>query len=100
MQESLLRTQVLELVRTDAELRGEVERLVLNSAVMQELRALREDMNRRFGDMDSRFRALREDMDRRFEAVDRRFEAVDRRFEAMIAELQSVKDGVSALGSR
>ncbi|MBI4612538.1 MAG: DUF3782 domain-containing protein [Planctomycetes bacterium] len=77
-----MKTQLLELIRSDADVRAEVERLLLNSAVMQEIRALREDMNRRF------------------EEVDRRFEAIDRRFEAMIAELRSVKDSVSALGSR
>lgn len=52
--------------------------------VLEEIRALREDMDRRFEAMDQRFRALQEDMDRRFEAMDQRFRALqeemDRRF--------------------
>lgn len=34
--------------------------------VLEEIRALREDMDRRFEAMDQRFRALQEEMDRRF----------------------------------
>jgi hypothetical protein len=72
-------------------------------AFPEEMRAFREDTNRRFEemrqdtnrrfeemrqDMNSRFEEMRQDMNSRFEAVDRRFEAVDHRFEAVIAELQ------------
>ncbi|MEW6045352.1 MAG: DUF3782 domain-containing protein [Bacillota bacterium] len=37
-------------------------------------------------------RSLREDADRRFEAMDRRFEAVDRRFEAMDRRFQELRE--------
>jgi hypothetical protein len=53
------RRAFLTLLRTDKEVREEMGRLILESAVMQELRALREDTNRRFEE-------LRADMDKRF----------------------------------
>lgn len=42
--------------------------------LLEEIRAFREDADRRFEAMDRRFEALRVDMERRFEAVERRFE--------------------------
>lgn len=45
--------------------------------LLQELRAFREDTNRRF-----------EAVDKRFEAVDKRFEAVDKRFEEMREDME------------
>jgi hypothetical protein len=76
-------------------------------ALLDEIRAMREDTNRRFEelrqDMNHRFEAV----DRRFEAIDHRFEAVDRRFEAVIEELRNhsrqlrdVNIHLSALGGR
>jgi hypothetical protein len=73
--------------------------------LLEELRAFREDSNRRFEAlqtdmaqqfevvnqrfeaMDRRFEALHADMDRRFEAMDQRFEVMDRRFEALHADM-------------
>jgi hypothetical protein len=97
-----LRKKLTELFDGGYATRGEL------IAILNEVKALREDMNRRFEAVDRRFEAvdrrfeaidrkfeeMREDMNRRFEAMDkrfeemredmnRRFEAVDKRFEAM-----------------
>ncbi len=71
---------------------------------MAELRALREDSNQRFAAVDRRFeeqvaelRALREDSNRRFEAVDQRFNRLESRVEAGFQELHQAID---RLGSR
>ncbi len=52
---------------------------------------LREDMNKRFEQVDKRFEQvdkrfaeLREDMNKRFEQIDKRFEQVDKRFTQMM----------------
>ena len=66
----VLKGQTNHFVHLDRELRGE-------------MKALREDMDKRFEAVNKRFAEMREDMDKRFEAVDRRFEAVDRRFAEM-----------------
>ncbi|MBI3801742.1 MAG: DUF3782 domain-containing protein [Deltaproteobacteria bacterium] len=128
-----LRTELPKLLRERPEVRHELWGIMLEAfpsrqeflALVEELRAAREDSNRRFEDlrqdMNRRFEELRQDMnsrfevvDRRFEAVDRRFEAVDRRFEAVITELRhhseelrylrrevrEVRVGMSSLGDR
>jgi hypothetical protein len=67
-------------------------------ALLEELRALREESNQRFealqhdiaqrfAAMDQRFEMLLREMHQRFEAVDRRFEAVDQRFEMSLREM-------------
>ena len=66
----VLKAQANHFMHLDSDLRGE-------------MKALREDMNRRFEAVDKRFEEMREDMNRRFETVDKRFEAVDKRFEAV-----------------
>jgi hypothetical protein len=102
-----LRRDLPTLLREHPEVRHELWGIMLEAfpsrqefmALLDEMRATREDTNRRFEelrqDMNRRFEELRQDMnsrfeavDRRFEAVDRRFEAVDRRFEAVIEELR------------
>ncbi|MFQ5687589.1 MAG: hypothetical protein ACE5GV_13125 [Candidatus Scalindua sp.] len=45
--------------------------------ILDQIRILREDMNKRFEQVDKRF----EQVDKRFEQVDKRFEQVDKRFE-------------------
>jgi hypothetical protein len=128
-----LRRDLPTLLREHPEVRHELWGMMLEAfpsrqefmALLDEMRAMREDTNRRFEelrqDMNRRFEAadrraeeLRQDMasrfeavDRRFEAVDRRFEAVDRRFEAVIEELRNhsrqlrdVNIHLSALGGR
>ena len=110
-----LRRDLPTLLREHPEVRHELWGMMLEAfpsrqeflALLDEMRALREDTNRRFEelrqDMNHRFEAV----DRRFEAIDRRFEAVDRRFEAVIEELRNhsrqlrdVNIHLSALGGR
>ena len=119
-----LRQELPRLLREHPEVRHELWGIMLEAfpsrqefmAFLEEMRAFREDTNRRFEelrqDMNRRFEELRQDMnsrfeavdrrfeavDRRFEAVDRRFEAVDRRFEAVIAELQRHGEELRAHG--
>ena len=117
-----LRRDLPTLLREHPEVRYELWGMMLEAfpsreefrALLDEMRSMREDTNRRFEelrqDMNSRFEAVDrrfEAVDRRFEAVDRRFEAVDRRFEAVIEELRShsrqlrdVNIHLSALGGR
>jgi hypothetical protein len=83
-----LRRELPRLLRERPEVRHELWGIMLEAfpsrqeflELLQEMRAFREDTNRRFEelrqDMDRRFEELRQDMDRRFEAVDRRFEAI------------------------
>jgi len=110
-----LRRDLPTLLREHPEVRHELWGMMLEAfpsrqefrALLDEMRSMREDTNRRFEelrqDMNRRFEAV----DRRFEAVDRRFEAVDRRFEAVIEELRNhsrqlrdVNIHLSALGGR
>jgi hypothetical protein len=121
-----LRQNLPRLLREHPEVRHELWGIMLEAfpsrqefmELLQEMRAFREDTNRRFQelreDTNQRFQELRQDMDRRFEAVDQRFEAVDHRFEAIIEELrhhsQQISDvqrefremrvGLSSLGIR
>jgi hypothetical protein len=72
-----LRRELPRLLRERPEVRHELWGIMLEAfpsrqeflELLQEMRAFREDTNRRFEE-------LRQDMDRRFEAVDRRFEAI------------------------
>lgn len=124
-----LRRELPRLLREHPEVRHELWGIMLEAfpsrqefmSLLEELRAFREDSNRRFEAMDRHFEELRADMnqrfeavdrrfeaiDKRFEAIDRRFEAVDRRFEVLIAELQDqgrrlreLNLHVSSLGGR
>jgi hypothetical protein len=128
-----LRRALPRLLREHPEVRHELWGLMLEAfpsrqeflAFLEELRALREESNRRFEGlqheiaqrfeaMDRRFEAVDqrfemllremnqrfEAVERRFEAVDRRFEAVDQRFEGVIAELREQRLHLSALGGR
>lgn len=61
--------------------------------VLEEIRALREDMERRFEAMDERFRALQEDMDRRFQL---QAEILDRHGR----DLRYLRVGFGSLGRR
>ena len=114
-----LRRALPQLLREHPEVRHELWGLMLEAfpsrqeflAFLEELRALREESNRRFEGLhheiaqrfeavDQRFEMLLREMNQRFEAVDRRFEAVDRRFEAVIGELREQRLHLSALGAR
>ncbi len=90
-----LRERLPRLLQEDPRLGAEVVGILAQTLsprsellrVLEEIRAVREDLGRRFEAMDERFRALQEEVDRRFEAIDQRFrvlqEEMDRRFEAM-----------------
>jgi hypothetical protein len=108
-----LRRDLPALLREHPEVRHELWGIMLEAfpsrqefmALLDEMRAMREDSNRRYDELrrdmntrfeaaDRRFEALQHDMNARFEAADRRFEAlqhdmnarfeaVDRRFEAL-----------------
>jgi len=86
------RAQVIGILSEALVSKGELTRLV------DELRAMREESQRRFEAADRRFeaiveelRAMRADFERRFEEVDRRFEAADRRFEAIVEEMRAMR---------
>jgi hypothetical protein len=74
------RDEILTLLRTDPEIRAEVNHLILESAVMQELRALRADMNQRFEAVDRRFETLVNEMREGFRRMDDRFSALGSRW--------------------
>jgi hypothetical protein len=125
-----LRRVLPQLLREHPEVRYELWGLMLEAfpsrqellAFLEELRALREESNRRFEGLQheiaQRFETLLREMTQRFEAVDRRFEAVDqrfetslremnqrfeaadRRFEGIFAELREQRLHLSALGGR
>jgi hypothetical protein len=119
-----LRRVLPQLLREHPEVRYELWGLMLEAfpsrqellAFLEELRALREESNRRFEGLqheiaqrfeavdqrfetllremtqrfeavDQRFETLLREMTQRFEAVDRRFEAVDQRFETLLREM-------------
>jgi hypothetical protein len=56
-------------------------------AVDQRFETLLREMNQRFEAVDQRFETLLREMNQRFEAVDRRFEVVDQRFETLLREM-------------
>jgi hypothetical protein len=101
-----LRRILPQLLREHPEVRYELWGLMLEAfpsrqellAFLEELRALREESNRRFEGLhheiaqrfeavDQRFETLLREMNQRFEAVDRRFEVVDQRFETLLREM-------------
>jgi len=54
--------------------------------ILQEIKQLRIDMNKRFEEVDKRFEQVDkrlEQVDKRFEQVDKRFEQIDKRFDFM-----------------
>jgi hypothetical protein len=105
-----LRRDLPTLLREHPEVRHELWGIMLEAfpsrqefmALLDEIRAMREDTNRRFEEMrqdtNRRFEEMRQDMNRRFEAVDRRFEAVDRRFEAVDRRFETVIEELRSQG--
>lgn len=61
--------------------------------ILDQIRILREDMNKRFEQVDKRF----EQIDRRFEQVDKRFEQVDKRFEQVDKRFEFLQSLLVAL---
>jgi hypothetical protein len=103
-----LRRNLPQLLREHPEVRHELWGIMLEAfpsrqefmELLQEMRAFREDTNRRFQE-------LRQDMDRRFEAVDRRFEAIieelrhhRQQISDMQREFREMRVGLSSLGIR
>ena len=81
-----LRTEICKILSDEFVIRSEFYEYMKKSderfeRLLQELKAFREDTNRRFEAVDERFEEMREAMERRFEAADKRFEAIDKRFE-------------------
>ncbi|MBT9149095.1 MAG: hypothetical protein DDT28_00515 [Dehalococcoidia bacterium] len=82
-----------ELLREEPQLRWEIYEIL--SAEFSRKEDLREYMRRsdeKFERIFQELKALREDSNRRFEAMDRRFEAMDRKFEAMNQELRALRE--------
>src|SRR5882724_9746085 len=107
-----LRRVLPQLLREHPEVRHELWGLMLEAfpsrqellAFLEELRALREESNRRFEGLQHEIAQRFEAVDQRFETLlremNQRFEAVDRRFEGVIAELREQRVHLSALGGR
>ena len=102
-QQPEFRTKIYEILSDEFVKRTEFYEYMTKSderfeRLLQELKAFREDtnrrfeaMDRRFEAMDRRFEAMRKDMNSRFEEVNKRFEAVDRRFEAVDRRFEEVE---------
>ncbi|MFZ2071271.1 MAG: hypothetical protein WAV32_06720 [Halobacteriota archaeon] len=83
-----LRTEIYEIISDEFVRRSEFYEYMKKSderfeRLLQELRAFREDTNRRF-----------EAVDKRFEAVDKRFEEVYHRFDKVDTDFKDLKDWV------
>jgi len=61
--------------------------------ILNEIKQLREDMNKKFEQVDKRF----EQVDKRFEQVDKRFEQVDKHFEQVEKRLDFLQNLVLAI---
>ncbi len=95
--DDLLR-RLVEALEKNPELRAKIAELLSKETyvtrdemtrVLDEIRLLREDNDRRF-----------EEVFRRFEAIDRRFEAVDRRFDRLEMAFQDVRRDVATISTR
>ncbi|WP_272445662.1 hypothetical protein [Aquibacillus salsiterrae] len=58
-----------------------------NNEILQAIRELNDNMNRKFKQVDAKF----EQIDERFEQIDRRFEQIDRRFEQIENRLDNIE---------
>jgi len=59
----------------------------LDVDLRNEMKLLREDMDKRFEQVDKRFEQIQIESAKRFEQVDKRFEQVDKRFEQLTSRL-------------
>ena len=64
------------------------------AVILEELRALRDEVNQRFEQTDDKIETLRGDMNQRFEQVDQRFEQVDQRFEQVDKKIEEFRNAV------
>ena len=107
-----LRSELPRLLREHPEVRHELWGMMLEAfpsrqeftMLLEELRAFREDSNRRFEAMDRRFEELRADMNQRFAAVDRHFEELrtdmNQRFAVVIEELRGYREQLRSQDQR
>ena len=107
-----LRTEICKILSDEFVIRSEFYEYMKKSderfeRLLQELKAFREDTNRRFEAADKRFEALdkrfeemREDMNRRFEAADKRFDAIDKRFEEVYRRFEVIDKRFEEVYSR
>jgi septal ring factor EnvC (AmiA/AmiB activator) len=64
-----------------------------NQLILEEIKQLRIDMNKRFEQVDKRF----EQVDRQFDQIDKRFEQVDKRFEQVDKRLDFSQNLIIAM---
>ena len=88
-----LRLRIYDILSEEFVRKGEFYEFMKKSderfeKLLQELRAFREDTNRRLKAIDQRFEA----MDRRFDEVDGRFDKVDKRLDKMDSDFKDLKD--------
>ena len=82
-----LRTELPNLLRDDPDFRARLIGVLSEAmgtkaefnALLQELREMRKESDKRFEQMDKRFQEMRSDFEKRFEQVDKRFDHVDLR---------------------
>jgi hypothetical protein len=94
----IIKEHLPQLLREDERFRYEIKGLLAETfsskeefqAVLEEVRALREDTNRRFEETNQRIEALREDTNRRFEEVNRRFDHQDDQIYQIRLELSAI----------
>ena len=68
--------------------------------VLQELQALRAEMDQRFEQVDARIDAFRDAVEQRFEGMEQRFEGMEQRFEGMEQRFDEVFRAIDRLGAR
>ena len=99
-----LREDVLKLLREDAEFREEAALLLMRTPLLEEIRGLRADFNKRFeahegrfAEFEKRMEELREDFDRRMTELREDF---NKSFNAFTQELSGFKRTLDAIGYR
>ena len=76
-----------------------MKRMKTEDLILEIVKDIKVDMNRRFDEVDKRFEQIDkrfEQVDKRFEQIDRRFEQVDKRFEQMDKRFDRLEDDVRA----
>jgi len=99
-----LREDVLKLLREDAEFREEAALLLMRTPLLEEIRGLRADFNKRFEAHEGRFAEFKERMEELREDFDRRMtelrEDFNKSFNAFTQELSGFKRTLDAIGYR
>ncbi len=114
-----LAASILKLIGEDKQKRATLVGLLVSdvatkqefTTILEELRAIREDSDRKFEAIGKRFeaadkrfeaieaelKAMREDSDRKFEASEKRFEAIDKRFEDADKRFETIETELKAM---